>query len=156
MATDALSGADRNGLRPGTVPTEDELFWPAAMRKVQTGLVTSTQSAAKALLSWALVGWTVVVVALISGVVGRTDSDSIGLVIWLLPLGWWTLTAVWALRVFTIRRYRYFSNSPDSAHKAIERLTRKKTEHMYWATGLWAAGMISLICAIIYETSTRS
>jgi ABC-type spermidine/putrescine transport system permease subunit I len=76
--------------------------------------------------------------------------DGVGVVIWLMPLFWWSMAAVWGIRVFTVRRYRYFSNSPDSTRKAIERIGRRKAEHLYWAVGFWAAGVLTTLCALIY------
>ena len=144
------------GPRAGSMPTDDDLFWPEAMREVQAGVMRSSQTAAAWVIAWSLVGWTVVAVGLITGTIGRTPPVAISLTLWLLPPVWWSLAAIWALRVFSVRRYRYFANSPDSAHKAILRIGRKKTRHLYWAGGLWAAGVLSLLGAVVYEVLLRT
>ena len=150
---DAIGGSERNGVRPGIVPSEDDLFWPAAMREVQTGVLRSAQIAAVVIIAWAMVGWAVVLTALILGVGALATLNGLGITMWLMPLFWWSLSGVWALRVFTVRRYRYFSNSPDSTRKAIERIGRRKTEHLYWAVGFWAAGVLAVFCALVYTLS---
>jgi hypothetical protein len=152
----SIPPGELSGPKAGSMPTDDDLFWPEAMREVQAGMMRSAQTAAAWVIAWALVGWTVVVVGLITGAVGRMPPAAISLILWLLPLVWWSLAAIWALRVFSVRRYRYFANSPDSAHKAIMRIGRKKTEHLYWAGGLWAAGVLSLLCAVVYEVLLRT
>ena len=150
---DAIGSPERNGVRPGIVPSEEDLYWPAAMREVQTGLLRSVQIAAALIIAWALVGWTVVLTGLIMRVGAFAALNGLGIAMWLLPLVWWSLSGIWALRVYTVRRYRYFSNSPDSTRKAIERIGRRKAEHLYWAAGFWAAGVLATLCALVYSLS---
>ncbi len=134
----------RNG-RCGQIPTEEDLFWPEAMRQVQLGMLHSTHWAATGLLALNLVAWTVVCAAMLFG-----DVDE-SLVFLLIPLVIWTASAVGALRVFTVRRYRYFANSPDSTQQAITRIARKKLQQLYWSIAFWILGVLFLVVALLLE-----
>jgi hypothetical protein len=156
MTINSIGSGENLETRQGAIPTEDDLFWPAAMRDIQIGLVRSSQTAAVGVLIAALIGWATVVVGLVAGMVAHTEPVAVCLTMWLLPLAFWSLAVIWTLRVFSVRRYRYFANSPDSTQKAVERIGRKKMEHLYWAVGFWVAGVLSLICALIYEVLCRT
>lgn len=134
----------RNG-RAGQIPTDEDLFWPDAMRQVQLGMLQSAHWAATCLLALILVSWAVVCAALLFGEVGEE------FVFWVIPMILWTLAAIGALRVFTVRRYRYFANSPDSTQQAVTRIARKKLQQLYWSTGLWAFGVLFLVLALFLE-----
>ena len=131
--------------RNGQIPTDEDLFWPEAMRQVQLGMLQSAHWAATCLLALVLVSW-----ALVCAVLLFDDVDEY-LVFWMIPLILWTLSAVGALRVFTVRRYRYFANSPDSTQQAITRIARKKLQQLYWSIGLWAFGVLFLVLALLLE-----
>lgn len=134
----------RNG-RQGQTPTDDDLFWPEAMRQVQLGMLHSTHWAAFGVLALSLVSWTLVTGAVIFGEAGED------IVLWVAPLILWTLSAIGSLRVFTARRYRYFANSPDSTRQAVTRIARKKIQQLSWAIGLWALGVVFMILALLLE-----
>ncbi len=131
--------------RTGQIPSEDDLFWPEAMRQVQLGMLQSAHWAATGVLVLSFVSWSLVTGALLFGDVGEH------LVFWLIPMIAWTLSAIGALRVFTVRRYRYFANSPDSTQQAVARIARKKIQQLYWSIGLWAFGVLFLILALFLE-----
>jgi hypothetical protein len=131
--------------RHGQTPTEDDLFWPEAMRQVQLGMLQSTHWAAAGVLALSLVSWTLVTGAVIFGEAGEE------IVFWIIPIILWTLSAIGALRVFTARRYRYFANSPDSTRQAVTRIARKKIQQLYLATGLWAIGVLFMVLALFLE-----
>lgn len=131
--------------RQGEIPTDEDLFWPQAMRQVQLGMLASAHTAAGGLLALSLVAWALVVAALLYGAVGEE------LVLWLVPLGLWSLSAIGALRVFIVRRYRYFANSPDSTRQAVARIARKKIQQLYAAIALWAFGVLFLLLALLLE-----
>lgn len=131
--------------RSGQIPSDDDLFWPEAMRRVQLGMLQSAHWAATGVLALSLVSWTLVTAALLFGEIGE------GILLWMLPLVLWTLSAVGALRVFTVRRYRYFANSPDSTQQAVTRIARKKIQQLYWSIGLWAFGVLFLLVAMFLE-----
>jgi len=80
-------GGDHNGLKAGHVPTDDDLYWIGAMREVFTGAMRTGQQAALAVLVCALAGWLLVVASL---TFGNKPSTAIGMIVWLLPLVWWT------------------------------------------------------------------
>ena len=141
-------GGDHNGLKAGHVPTDDDLYWIGAMREVFTGAMRTGQQAALAVLVCALAGWLLVAASL---TYGHKPSTVVGMIVWLLPLVWWTGSIVWALRVFSLRRYRYFSNSPDSARKAIVRIGRRQGDQLFWAIACWVAGVIALVCALLRD-----
>ena len=130
--------------RQGQIPGDDDLFWPQAMRRVKLGMLSDAQWAATAILVLDLVGWALVAAALLFSAVGEVNW-------FVLPLVFWTASILWALRVFVVRRYRYFANSPDSTQQAVARIARKKIQHLYWAIALWAAGAMALIVALINE-----
>ncbi len=130
--------------RQGQIPGDDDLFWPQAMRRVKLGMLGDAQWAATAVLVLDLIGWTLVAAALLFASAGNVSW-------FVLPLVFWTASMMWALRVFTVRRYRYFANSPDSTQQAVARIARKKIQHLYWAIALWAAGAVALIMALVYE-----
>jgi len=136
--------------RHGQTPTDDDLFWPQAMRHVQLGMMQSAHWAATGLLVLNLVAWSLVAAALLFGAVGD-DTVGVDVVFWLVPMLLWTLSAIGALRVFTVRRYRYFANSPDSTQQAVTRIARRKIQHLYWSIGLWAFGVLLLIVALFLE-----
>ena len=137
-----------DGTRPGFVPTDDDLYWIGAMRDVLVGSMRAGQTAALAILGCALAGWVLVVWAI---AFHHEVMTPVRLTLWLLPLMWWSGAVLWALRVFSIRRYRYFSNSPDSARKAVVRIARRKSDQLFWAIAFWAAGVLALVCAIVYD-----
>jgi hypothetical protein len=137
-----------NGVKPGLIPAEDDLYWMGAMREVFVGSMQAGQRAALAVLACALVGWTVVVAAL---AFRGAPSTVVGVVVWLLPLFWWTGSITWALRVYSLRRYRYFANSPDSSRNAIVRIARRQADQLFWAIACWVAGVIALACALLRE-----
>lgn len=141
-------GSGPNGLKPGFAPTDDDLYWVGAMREVFTGSMRTGQQAALAVLVCALAGWLLVAAAI---VFSDFPTDTIGAIVWLLPIVWWTGAIIWALRVFSLRRYRYFSNSPDSAQKAIVRIARRQADQLFWAIACWAAGVLAFICALLRE-----
>lgn len=134
--------------RVGQVPSDDDLYWPAAMRQVQVDIMSAAHKAAHGVLALDVIGWLLVSLALFFGISGR-GTGVLAVAVWLLPLVFWSLSALWALRVFTVRRYRYFANSPDSTREAVMRIARKKTQHLYWSIGLWAVGVASFIVAVV-------
>ncbi len=136
---------DIRGTRHGQSPTEDDLFWPEAMRQVQLGMLQGAHWAAFGVLAISLVSWTLVTGALIFGEAGEE------IVFWIIPIVLWTLSTIGALRVFSARRYRYFANSPDSTRQAVTRIARKKIQHLYWSIGLWAIGVLFMILALLLE-----
>ena len=140
-----MSDIDIRNTRAGQTPTEDDLFWPEAMRQVQLGMLHSTHWAATGVLALSLVSWTLVTGALIFGEAGEE------IVLWLVPIILWTLSAIGSLRVFTARRYRYFANSPDSTRQAVTRIARKKIQQLYLAIALWAFGVLFMILALFLE-----
>jgi len=131
--------------RHGQTPSEDDLFWPEAMRQVQLGVLQSTHWAAAGVLALSLMSWTLVTGAVIFGEAGEE------IVFWIIPIILWTLSAIGALRVFTARRYRYFANSPDSTRQAVTRIARKKIQQLYLAIGLWAIGVLFMVVALLLE-----
>jgi len=143
-------GSAPNGVKPGFVPTDDDLYWVGAMREVFAGSMRAGQQAALAILLCALAGWLLIAAAL---TFGYGPSDAIGVIVWLLPVMWWTGSIIWALRVFSLRRYRYFSNSPDSAQKAIVRIARRQADQLFWAIACWAAGVLAFVCVLLSEVT---
>ena len=141
-------GGDLNGLKPGFVPTDDDLYWIGAMREVFAGAMRTGQQAAMAVLICALGGWLLVAASL---TFGDKPVSTIGMIVWLLPIAWWTGSIAWALRVFSLRRYRYFSNSPDSARKAIVRIARRQADQLFWAIACWVAGVMAFVCALLRD-----
>jgi hypothetical protein len=141
-------GGESSGIRPGSVPTDDDLYWIGAMREVFAGSMRTGQQAALAVLGCALAGWMLVAASM---VFGKRPATPIGLVVWLLPIVWWTGSITWALRVFSLRRYRYFSNSPDSARKAIVRIAHRQADQLFWAIACWVAGVLAFICAVLRD-----
>ena len=131
--------------RNGQMPTEDDLFWPEAMRQVQYGMIQSAHWAAAGVLALSLVSWALVTGAIIFGEAGED------VIFWIVPIVLFTLSAIGALRVFTARRYRYFANSPDSTRQAVTRIARKKIQQLYWSIGLWSFGVLFLIVALLLE-----
>lgn len=143
-------GGDPNGLKPGLVPTDDDLYWVGAMREVFAGSMRTGQQAALGVLVCSLACWMLVAAALIFG---YGPAHATGVIVWLLPVMWWTGSIVWALRVFSLRRYRYFSNSPDSSQKAIVRIARRQADQLFWAIACWAAGVLAFVCALLSEVA---
>jgi hypothetical protein len=142
------SGSPGDNVKPGAIPTDDDLYWVGAMRKIVVGSLRDGHHAALAVLVCALAGWVLVAAALVFRGLPET---AIGVVVWLLPLFWWTGAIAWALRVFSLRRYRYFANSPDSSQNAVARITRRKSDQLFWAIACWVAGVIALACALLSE-----
>lgn len=150
MPTNSHSGLDLKSGRDGSLPTDDDLFWLAAMRQVQMQSITASHWAAAGVLAASLAGWFVVTIGLVYAAIhGTAQAASVKFMI--VPLVLWSLSIVLSLRVFSLRRYRYFANSPDSAQQAITRIARKKSRHLHWAIGLWAAGAVVLIVALILD-----
>ncbi|HEX9750944.1 MAG TPA: hypothetical protein VGB22_06655 [candidate division Zixibacteria bacterium] len=148
MSLETVSTVSSGHTKPASVPTQDDLYWLEAMRQIRTGVMRSAEVAALGVLAWSVLGWLAVVLGLIFGPLALSGATAARVIMWLSPMIWWALSGLWALRVLLVRRYRYFANSPDSSRRAIERITRRKIEDLYWAIGLWAAGVISLLCAI--------
>jgi hypothetical protein len=150
MVTDETlrTGGAVNGVRPGSIPTEDDLYWVGAMREVFVDSMRAGQYAALAVLACALAGWVLVAAAMIFR---GAPSTMVGLIVWLLPPFWWSGSIAWALRVFSLRRYRYFANSPDSARKAIVRIARRKADQLFWAIACWVAGVVAFVCALLHD-----
>jgi hypothetical protein len=134
-------------VRPGLVPTEDDHFWVAAMRDVIAGATRSSQWAALAIGAASLFGLT----ALLATRILVGPPGILTQVLWIVPLLLWSASLVWSARVFGIRRYRFFANSPDSSRQAIIRIARRKADQLYWATGFWAAGMLTAVIALIHD-----
>jgi hypothetical protein len=141
-------GGDLNGVKPGYVPTDDDLYWVGAMREVFTGSMRTGQQAALLVLICSLAGWLLIAASM---TFGARPATLVGLIVWLLPVFWWTGSITWALRVFSLRRYRYFSNSPDSSRKAIVRIARRQSDQLFWAIACWIAGVVSFICALLRD-----
>ena len=141
-------GGDPNGHKHGFVPTGDDLYWVGAMREVFSGSMRTGQQAALAVLVCALAGWLLIAAAM---TFGNRPTNAIGMIVWLLPVLWWTGSITWALRVFSLRRYRYFSNSPDSAQKAIGRIARRQADQLFWAIACWVAGVFAFVCALLRD-----
>jgi hypothetical protein len=70
-----------------------------------------------------------------------------------MPLLLWAAAFLWSVRVFGIRRYRYFANSPDSARQAIVRIGRRKADQLFWAAGFWAAGILTVVVAWLHDAA---
>ncbi|MBD3298149.1 MAG: hypothetical protein GF341_05795 [candidate division Zixibacteria bacterium] len=132
----------------GQVPTDDDLYWVGAMRTVFVDSMRSTHTSAIAILCASLLGWGLVAAMLLFG--GHRAANY-GLLVWIVPLFIWSVSIVWSLRVLSTRRYRYFSNSPDSAHQAIVRIARRKFRHLYTAVVVWAAGVVAFVLAFAYQ-----
>lgn len=134
-------------IRPGLVPTDDDLFWVSAMREVIAGATRSSQWAALAIATASVFGLTALLLArMLAGPPGILTQ-----ILWIVPLVLWSGSLVWSARVFGIRRYRYFANSPDSSRQAIIRIARRKADQLYWATGFWVAGMITAVIALLHD-----
>lgn len=150
MQTNSPGGVDLKAGRDGFLPSDDDLFWLAAMRQVQMQAILATHWAAVGVLAASLAGWFVVTIGLVYAAIhGPAQAASFEFMI--VPLILWSASIAMALRVFSLRRYRYFANSPDSAQQAITRIARKKSRHLHWAVGLWVAGALVLIVALIAD-----
>jgi hypothetical protein len=149
MTTDEpLHISGKNAVQTGQVPTTDDLYWIGAMRTVFIESMRTTHASAVVIIAASLVGWGAIVVAILFG---NGPLRTTGSLVWLLPLAIWTATIVWALRVLSIRRYRYFTNSPDSSHQAIVRIARRKYRHLYGAVVLWIAGVVAFALTFAYQ-----
>lgn len=134
-----------SGVRPGLIPTEDDLFWVGAMREVLAGATRSSQWAAISVSAASLLGvLTVILVAAL-----RPAESVAARLIWIVPMIFWAVAFFWSVRVFSVRRYRYFANSPDSAREAVMRIARRKSAQLLRALVFWAAGLIAVIVAIL-------
>jgi hypothetical protein len=98
----------------------------------------------------ALAGWILVAAALAFDAAPGLWKSGTGAVVWMIPLIAWSGAIFWSLRVFSVRRYRYFSNSPDSARQAIVRIARRKNRALHWAVGCWVGGVVMFLCALVY------
>ena len=139
-----------NHVKPGFVPTDDDLYWIGTMRTVIVDTMRTGHTAALMVVITALTGWILVAAALAFDAAPGLWKSGIGAVVWMIPLIAWSGAIFCALRVFSVRRYRYFSNSPDSARQAIVRIARRKNRALHWAIGLWVAGVVTFLFALIY------
>ena len=126
------------------------------MRTVIVDTMRTGHTAALMVLVTALAGWILVAAALAFDAAPGLWQSSVGFLIWMLPLISWSGAIFLALRVFSVRRYRYFSNSPDSARQAIVRIARRKNRALHWAIGFWLAGAVLFLCALIFGYFGRS
>ena len=149
MTTDApLHIKGKNNVQPGQVPTDDDLYWVGAMRLVFVDSLRTTHVSAIAVFAASLLGWGITACVL---AFGNASYDAGSLVVWLLPVLIWSAAIVWSLRVLTMRRYRFFANSPDSSRQAIMRIARRKSHQLFWAVVLWCAGVVAFAAALTYQ-----
>jgi hypothetical protein len=153
LLTKASTG---NHAKPGFVPTDDDLYWISTMRAVVVDTMRAGHTAALMVVIAALVGWVLVAGALAFDAAPGLWNSSTGVIIWILPLAAWTSAMFFALRVFSIRRYRYFSNSPDSARQAIVRIARRKNRALHWALAFWLGGVVLFLLALLFGNFGRS
>jgi len=152
MATgDLLHTANTgNHVKPGFVPTDDDLYWIGTMRTVIVDTMRTGHTAALMVIISALAGWILVAAALAFDAAPGIWQSNAGFLLWILPVIAWSGSIVSALRVFSVRRYRYFGNSPDSARQAIVRIARRKNRELHWAVGFWVAGVVTFLCALVF------
>ncbi len=139
-----------NHAKPGFVPTDDDLYWIGTMRTVVVDTIRTGHTAAMLVIIAALAGWILVATALAFDAAPGIWKSSTVVLIWMIPLVAWSVAIFYALRVFSVRRYRYFSNSPDSARQAIVRIARRKNRALHWAIGFWAGGVMMFLIALLY------
>jgi hypothetical protein len=140
--------AGSNNIPHGQVPTDDDLYWVGAMRQVFVDSLRTMHLSALAMFAASIIGWTIVICALIYA---DAFDDVPSLVIGLLPLAAWSVSSVWSLRVLSIRRYRYFANSPDSARQAIMRIARRKKRQLTETIIIWCIGIVAFMAALAYH-----
>lgn len=143
-----LHMAGSNNVQHGQVPTDDDLYWVGAMRQVFVDSLRAMHLSALAVFTAALAGWIIILLALIYA---DAVNDAPSLLIGVLPLLAWSLSAVWSLRVLSIRRYRYFANSPDSTRQAIMRIARRKKRQLTEAIVFWCIGIVAFMAALAYH-----
>ena len=139
-----------NHVKPGFVPTDDDLYWIGTMRSVIVDTIRTGHTAALMVVITSLAGWILVAAALAFDAAPGLWKSGTGAVVWMIPLIAWSGSIFFALRVFSVRRYSYFSNSPDSARQAIVRIARRKNRALHWAIGCWVAGVVTFLIAILY------
>ena len=152
MATGELLHTPNTGnhVKPGFVPTDDDLYWIGTMRTVIVDTIRTGHTAALMVIITALAGWILVAAALAFDAAPGLWKSGTGAVVWMIPLIAWSGAIFWSLRVFSVRRYRYFSNSPDSARQAIVRIARRKNRALHWAVGFWVGGVVTFLFALIF------
>lgn len=151
MTLDAhQSGNAINHVKPGFVPTDDDLYWVGTMRTVIVDTIRSAHTAALMIVVASLAGWVIVAAALAFDAAPGIWQSNAGFLLWILPVIAWSGSIVSALRVFSVRRYRYFANSPDSARQAIVRIAHRKNRELHWAIGFWVAGVVMFLIALLY------
>ncbi|GAB4327947.1 MAG: hypothetical protein Kow0074_23580 [Candidatus Zixiibacteriota bacterium] len=145
---EALHIAGSNNVQHGQIPSDDDLYWVGAMRQVLVDSLSAMHVGALAVFTAALAGWIIIMLALIFSDPAR---DLPSLVVGVVPMLAWSLSALWSLRVLSVRRYRYFANSPDSARQAIVRIARRKKRHLTGAIVFWCAGIVAFLVTLAYQ-----
>jgi hypothetical protein len=135
----------------GTPLRPEEEFWMEKMRQVAADSIKSVEEAAKQLVGMITVmeGIYAAVLAF-SGIKEVPKGSIIGVAFYALPIALWLVSLFFALRVFKSRRYRYYSNSPDSASETFQKIADFKYKNLNAAYAFICISFLVALGGIMY------
>ena len=115
----------------GTPLTPEEEFWMEKMREMTAASIKSVEEAGKQLIAMITVmeGIYAAVLAF-SGIKELPKANIPAALFYISPIFLWLISLFFALRIFKSRRYRYYSNSPDSAKETFHQIAAFKYQNL--------------------------
>lgn len=130
--------------------TEEE-FWMSKMREMAGNSVKSVEEAAKQLIAMITVleGIYTAVLAF-SGIKEIPKGSLWAVIFYASPILLWLVSLFFALRVFKTQKYRYYSNSPDSAKAIFNKIRDFKYRNLNWSYYFVCVSFVVAAAGIMY------
>ena len=118
-------------IEEGIPLTPEEEFWMGKMREMTAASIKSVEEAGKQLIAMITVmeGIYAAVLAF-SGIKELPKANIPAALFYISPIFLWLISLFFALRIFKSRKYRYYSNSPDSAKETFHQIAAFKYRNL--------------------------
>ena len=138
-------------IEEGIPITPEEEFWMGKMREMTAASIKSVEEAGKQLIAMITVmeGIYAAVLAF-SGIKELPKANIPAALFYISPIFLWLTSLFFALRIFKSRRYRYYSNSPDSAKETFQKIASFKYRNLNLAYFFLCFSFIVAGIGIVY------
>jgi len=135
----------------GTPLTSEDEFWIEKMLELSANSIRSIEEAGKQIIGMITVMQGIYAAVLAFSGIKEIPKGSIpAAIFYISPVFLWLISLFFALRVFKTKRYRYFSNSPDSSKNTFKAIVDFKQKNLNIAYSFLTISFAIAALGIIY------
>ena len=135
----------------GITLSSDDKFWLKQMQELTASSVKSIEEAGKQIIGMITVMQGIYAAVLaFSGIKEIPKANILVALAYILPIFLWLISLFFALRVFMTRKYRYYSNSPDSSKETFQKIADFKHKNLNLAYIFLCVSFVVASMGILY------